>query len=187
MALLRTPEPVLGSRASDFTLADGEGKRFTRDGLLGDKGLVVMFICNHCPYVKAIRARLVRDSHELIAMGFGVVAINSNDGAAYPEDSPKRMVELAREFEYPFPYLVDMSQDVARAYGAVCTPDFFGYNQRLELQYRGRLDAGHAGPRTAGMTHDLLEAMREVAETGQGPIIQQPSMGCSLKWISARV
>jgi len=186
MALLRTPEPVIGSQAPDFSLADGTGRRWTRDQVRGERGLLVMFICNHCPYVKAIRPRLVDDSHEIIEMGIGVVAISSNDPHAYPEDSPRRMVEIAAEFEFPFPYLFDADQDVARAYGAVCTPDFFGYNAKLELQYRGRLDGGHMGPRTVGMARDLVEAMREVAATGWGPIAQQASMGCSLKWITAR-
>lgn len=186
MALLRTPEPVIGSRAPGFSLCDGAGRRWTREQVRGERGLLVMFICNHCPYVKAIRERLVADCRELIALGIGVVAISSNDPHAYPEDAPARMVEVARAFDFPFPYLFDAEQDVARAFGAVCTPDFFGYNANLELQYRGRIDGGHMGPRTSGMARELVEAMREVAETGQGPIIQHASMGCSLKWITAR-
>ncbi len=140
-----------------------------------------MFICNHCPYVKAIRERLVRDAIDLQALGIGVVAISANDPADYPEDSFENMGRVAREFEYPFPYLFDESQDTARAYDAVCTPEFFGFHADLGLQYRGRLDASRTAP-VPDARRDLYEAMKSVALTGKGPAQQIPSMGCSIKW-----
>ena len=141
-----------------------------------------MFISNHCPYVKAIRKKLVRDTRDLMALGINSVAIMPNDTIAYPEDSFENMLKISKEFDFPFPYLLDETQQVARAYGAVCTPDFFGYNADLELQYRGRLDA--AGPKSDDDTQvrELYEAMKLVAETGHGPEEQIPSMGCSIKW-----
>jgi peroxiredoxin len=182
MALTRTPEPALGSAAPDFELPATDGRRYRLADVRGEHGTVVMFICNHCPYVKAIRERLVEDAAALAALGIGVVAISSNDAASYPEDSFPRMVETARAWRLPFPYLHDESQAVARAYGAVCTPDFFGYDRNLALRYRGRLDAAHMGPRPPGMVAELVEAMRQVAETGHGPSEQPASMGCSIKW-----
>ena len=140
-----------------------------------------MFICNHCPYVKAVRTRLVRDARELQALGVGSVAIMSNDPAVQPEDSFENMQRIAREFDFPFPYLLDETQAVARAYGAVCTPDFFGYNNSLELQYRGRLDASRKQT-AVDAPRELFEAMRMVAETGKGPREQIPGIGCSIKW-----
>ncbi len=142
-----------------------------------------MFICNHCPYVKAIRERLVLDCLELKALGIASAAIMSNDPTDYPEDSFENMHRVTTEFNFPFPYLIDESQQVAKAYGAVCTPDFFGYNSDLELQYRGRLDAAGRQAQTTELRRDLLEAMRQVAQTGQGPPAQIPSIGCSIKWI----
>jgi len=142
-----------------------------------------MFICNHCPYVKAIRERLVLDCLELKALGIASAAIMSNDPTDYPEDSFENMHRVATEFDFPFPYLLDESQQVAKAYGAVCTPDFFGYNSNLELQYRGRLDAGGRQASPAELRRDLFEAMGQVAETGQGPLEQISSIGCSIKWI----
>jgi hypothetical protein len=141
-----------------------------------------MFICNHCPYVKAIRERLVRDTRELRAMGLHSVAIMSNDPTQYEEDSPENMRKIAQQFEFPFPYLLDETQAVAKSFGAVCTPDFFGYNAGLKLQYRGRLDASRKETAPAGVHRDLFEAMRQVSETGRGPQQQVPSMGCSIKW-----
>ena len=141
-----------------------------------------MFICNHCPYVKAVRERLVRDAAELRSLGVNSVAIMSNDVHDYPEDSFDNMRRIAAEFDFPFPYLLDESQEVARAYGAVCTPDFFGYNADLELQYRGRLDESRKETAPEGVRRDLFEAMKLVAETGKGPEEQIPSMGCSIKW-----
>ena len=141
-----------------------------------------MFICNHCPYVKAVNHKLVRDARDLAEIGMRSVAIMPNDPADYPEDSFENMQRVARELDYPFPYLMDESQEVARAYGAVCTPDFFGYNADLELQYRGRLDASGRQPDVGEVRRDLYLAMRLVAETGRGPEEQVPSIGCSIKW-----
>lgn len=170
-----------GWKAPDFDLPGTDGQRHALGGVKGPKGLLVMFICNHCPYVKAILDRIIRDCAELRMIGVHSVAISANDPADYPEDSFENMQKLAREQDFPFPYLFDDSQDVARAYGAVCTPDFFGFNAALELQYRGRLDASKTAP-VAGARRDLFEAMRTVAETGRGPLNQIPSMGCSIKW-----
>ena len=141
-----------------------------------------MFICNHCPYVQAIVDRLVRDVRELQAQGIGVAAIMSNDQVAYPEDSFDNMKLFAKEHGFTFPYLLDESQEVARAYGAVCTPDFFGFDAGLGLQYRGRLDASRREAGPADARRELLEAMAQVAATGRGPAEQVPSMGCSIKW-----
>ena len=141
-----------------------------------------MFICNHCPYVKAVRDRIVRDATELLGYGIKTVAIMSNDPADYPEDSFESMKKVAREFRFPFPYLLDKTQEVAKAYGAVCTPDFFGYNADLKLQYRGRLDESRKQAAAPDVRRDLFEAMKQIAQTGQGPHDQIPSMGCSIKW-----
>ena len=141
-----------------------------------------MFICNHCPYVKAIIDRLIRDCRELADHGIGCVAIMSNDVGAYPDDAPDNMKRWAEELAFPFPYLYDESQAVAKAYGAVCTPDFFGYNARLELQYRGRLDASGRNPGPPEARRELFEAMCEIARSGQGPQEQHASIGCSIKW-----
>ena len=141
-----------------------------------------MFICNHCPYVKAVRERIVRDARELREHGIECVAIMSNDPTDYPEDSPENMRKVAQEFDFPFPYLLDESQQVAKTYGAVCTPDFFGYNADLGLQYRGRLDESRKQAASPDVRRDLFEAMKEVAATGKGPREQIPSMGCSIKW-----
>jgi peroxiredoxin len=179
---LQTPEAALGTPAPDFDLPGTDGRRHTRDGTRGPFGLLVMFICNHCPYVKAIQERLVQDVHEITAAGVGVIAISSNDAKAYPEDSFENMQRLARELDFTFPYCYDESQAVARAYGAVCTPDFFGYDKDLKLQYRGRLDAAHRGPRPTDMRKELVDAMLEIATTGVTTIAQVPSMGCSIKY-----
>lgn len=176
-----TPICDFGWKARDFDLPGTEGKRHKLPEVSGPNGLLVMFICNHCPYVKAIRTRIVRDSAELQALGIGVVAISANDPADYPEDSFENMQRVAREFKFPFPYLFDESQEVARAYDAVCTPDFFGFNNKLELQYRGRLDASRTTP-VPDARRDLFEAMKAVAQTGKGPAEQIASMGCSIKW-----
>jgi thiol-disulfide isomerase/thioredoxin len=142
-----------------------------------------MFICNHCPYVKAIRPRLVRDLKELKALGVNAVGIMSNDPTDYPEDGLEHMRAIAQEFDFPFPYLVDETQSIAKAYGAVCTPDFFGFNADLELQYRGRFDESRKEAAPEGVRRDLFEAMKAVAQTGKGPLEQIPSIGCSIKWI----
>lgn len=182
MALMQTPVCDFGAPAPDFALPGVDGQVWTRDTCLGAKGLLVIFICNHCPYVKAVRERLVQEARDLHSLGIGCVAIMSNDPADYPEDSFENMQRVAAEFGYPFPYLLDETQEVARAYGAVCTPDFFGYNATLRLQYRGRLDESRKETAPAGVRRDLFEAMKQVAETGQGPADQIPSMGCSIKW-----
>lgn len=182
MVSTETPLCDFGAPAPDFALPGVDGRIWTRDQCKGPRGLLVMFICNHCPYVKAIRDRLVRDARELAALGIGCVAISSNDVNDYPEDSFDHMKQVAAEFDFPFPYLYDESQTVARAYGAVCTPDFFGYDSELGLQYRGRLDASRKEAAPPNVRRDLFEAMKQVAETGAGPAEQIPSMGCSIKW-----
>jgi peroxiredoxin len=182
MASLETPVCNFGSHAPDFSLPGVDGRFWTRDDCKGERGLLVMFICNHCPYVKAVRDRIVRDARELAALGVGCVAIMSNDPQDYPEDSFDNMQRIAQESEFPFPYLFDESQTVAQAYGAVCTPDFFGYNAELGLQYRGRLDASRKEAAPADVRRDLFEAMKQVAETGAGPTDQISSIGCSIKW-----
>jgi len=184
MVSTETPICDFGAPAIDFALPGTDGDTWTLEKARGERGLLVMFICNHCPYVKAVRERLVRDTTELLGHGIKSIAIMANDPTDYPEDSFENMRAIAEEFEYPFPYVIDESQEVARAYGAVCTPDFFGYNANLELQYRGRLDASRKETGPADARRDLFEAMREVAETGRGPAEQVPSMGCSIKWIA---
>lgn len=185
MVALNPPVCDFGQPAIDFDLPGTDGQRHTLASCRGPNGLLVMFICNHCPYVKAIIDRLLRDCRELAGHGIGCVAIMSNDVAEYPEDSPERMRQWATELAFPFPYLYDESQQVARAYGAVCTPDFFGYNARLELQYRGRLDASGRNPGPIEAHRELFEAMREIAGTGSGPATQMASIGCSIKWRNA--
>ncbi|MBN8912814.1 MAG: thioredoxin family protein [Rhizobiales bacterium] len=180
-----TPICDFGWKAPDFRLPATDGRTYALDELKGPNGILVMFICNHCPYVQAILDRLVRDTKELAALGIASVAISSNDATTYPEDSFPRMKETAAARGFPFPYLYDESQDVARRYGAVCTPDFFGFNRDLGLQYRGRLDESGRDPGPAGAPRELFEAMRMVAETGRGPEKQVPSMGCSIKWKDA--
>lgn len=171
-----------GWKAPDFTLPATDGRVLSLADVAGPKGTLIMFICNHCPYVIAVRDRILRDARDLMAMGVGVAAISANDAAAYPADGFDRMRELAEAERFPFPYLYDEDQSVARAYGAACTPDFFGFNADLELQYRGRLDASRKQAGPADLRRDLYEAMKQVAETGQGPAEQIPSMGCSIKW-----
>ncbi len=185
MVSLETPLCDFGKPAVDFDLPGVDGKRWTLADCSGENGLLVMFICNHCPYVVAIRERIVRDARELQAAGVNFVAIMSNDPSDYPEDSFENMQKVAAEFEFPFPYLLDETQAVAKAYGAICTPDFFGYNGALALQYRGRLDASRKETAPQGARRELFEAMTQVAESGEGPREQIPSIGCSIKWISA--
>jgi peroxiredoxin len=184
--MVRTETPVcdFGRPAPDFALPGVDGQIWTRDKARGPRGLLVMFICNHCPYVKAIRDRIIRDCRELQQYGIGCIAINSNDPTDYPEDSFENMKKVAAELAFPFPYVFDETQEVAKAYGAVCTPDFFGYNAKLELQYRGRLDESRKEP-VPNARRELFEAMKQIAETGQGPREQYPSMGCSIKWKGA--
>ncbi len=181
MVSLETPVCDFNANAIEFSLPGVDGKQWTLEQCKGTKGLLVMFICNHCPYVKAVRDRLIRDTNELLPLGINSVAIMSNDTANYPEDSFANMQATAEEFSYSFPYLLDETQAVAKAYGAVCTPDFFGYNAELKLQYRGRLDASRK--ETAdNANRDLFAAMKLVATSGKGPAEQIPSIGCSIKW-----
>jgi peroxiredoxin len=182
MVSLATPVCDFGAPAIGFNLRGVDGELWTLELCRGRKGLLVMFICNHCPYVKAVRSRIVRDTRELLAHGIGSVAIMSNDPTDYPEDSFENMQRVARQYDFPFPYLLDETQEVARAYGAICTPDFFGYNADLQLQYRGRLDASRTEAAPPDARRELFEAMAQIAETGHGPSEQIPSMGCSIKW-----
>ncbi|HEX8010451.1 MAG TPA: thioredoxin family protein [Casimicrobiaceae bacterium] len=178
------PACDFGAPAPDFELVATDGRRYRRDALAGPNGLLVMFICNHCPYVKAVLDKIVRDAGELKSRGIGSAAICSNDPSDYPEDSFENMKALAERMRFPFPYLWDETQAVAKAYGAVCTPDFFGYNSKLELQYRGRLDDSGRSPKP-GAPRELFNAMVEVARTGKGPREQTASIGCSIKWRNA--
>jgi len=184
MVSLSTPLCDFGWQAPDFDLPGTDGRRHTLAGSRGPNGLLVMFICNHCPYVKAVLDRIVRDCRELKEQGVNAIAIMSNDPADYPEDDWDTMVAIARRMDFPFPYALDETQAVAKAYGAVCTPDFFGFNADLQLQYRGRLDASRKES-APGARRDLFEAMRQIAQTGAGPREQIPSMGCSIKWKDA--
>lgn len=171
-----------GWKAVDARLPDISGRTMSIFENAGPKGLVIVFICNHCPYVRAVIDRIVREANSLKPLGIGFVAICSNDAEAYPQDSFEAMKEFARQHDFPFPYLHDEDQAVARAYDAACTPDFFGFNSDMELQYRGRLDASRKQAGPADLRRDLFEAMKMVAETGRGPAEQIPSMGCSIKW-----
>mgnify|MGYP000058715585 CR=1 FL=1 len=182
MVSLETPVCEFNKPVVDFSLPGIDGKVWTPETVRGEKGLLVMFICNHCPYVKSIRERIVRDTRELMEYGVSTVAIMSNDPAEYEEDSFENMKKVAQEFDFPFPYLLDETQQVAKAYGAVCTPDFFGYNDKMQLQYRGRLDESRKETAAADVKRDLFDAMKQVALTGFGPEQQIPSMGCSIKW-----
>lgn len=181
MAEMYTPAVERGWKAEDFKLQGTDEKVYTLDEVRGKNGLVVMFICNHCPYVKAVLDKIISDTKELKAYGINSVAIMSNDPEQYPEDSFRNMQTLSIVKLLPFPYLWDKDQSVARTYGAVCTPDFFGFNADLKLQYRGRLDAsGRSSSPEA--KRELFEAMVEISKTGKGPDEQMPSIGCSIKW-----
>ena len=187
MASLNPPVCDFGWQAPNFNLPDfnpnlGDDRFVSRDLVMGKNGLLVMFICNHCPYVKAILPRLIADVRELQALGVNTVAIMSNDPTEYPEDSVENMQKIARELDFSFPYLLDASQQIAKNYGAVCTPDFFGFNNKSQLQYRGRFDESRK--QTApNSTRDLFYAMKQIAETGAGPREQITSIGCSIKWL----
>ena len=173
---LNTPLPA-------FTLPDTSGAMRSSAELMGKNGLLVVFICNHCPFVKTITPKLARDGHAVLELGVGMVAINSNDAVNYPQDAFEKMGPFAAEAGFPFPYLHDEDQSIARAFGAVCTPDFFGYNAQGLLQFRGRLDG--SGMTGQEMPSELVPAMAHLAETGQGPEVQHASMGCSIKWKTA--
>lgn len=181
MVRMETPVCDFGWKAPDFSLPGVDGRVYALKDVAGPNGLLVMFICNHCPYVKAVIDRIVRDVAELKTLGVHAVAIMSNDPAEYPEDNFENMQKIAADLAFPMPYLLDASQEVARRYGAVCTPDFFGFNRDLELQYRGRLDASRKES-APDARRDLFEAMKQVAATQHGPAEQIPSMGCSIKW-----
>lgn len=168
--------------AVPFCLPDPQGKLWSLADVQGRHGTVIMFLCNHCPYVLAVIERLVDDIRHLQAHGIGAVAIMSNDIAAYPDDAPPKMQAFAARYGFSFPYLFDATQEVARAYQAVCTPDFFGFNADGRLQYRGRLDASRKETASADVRRDLREAMLTIAATGHGPEDQIPSIGCSIKW-----
>jgi peroxiredoxin len=172
----------IGKLAPDFHLPGTDGRTYSLSDVAGEKGTVVVFICNHCPYVKGVADRMVADAKALAKEGIGFVAISSNDVAAFPEDSFPQMKEFAAKFRLPFPYLFDETQEIARAYGAQCTPDFFGLNADRVIAYRGRLDEGKKDPPPPGVRRELLDAMRMVARTGKGPAEQIPSVGCSIKW-----
>ncbi len=181
-----TADPLQrGFAAPDFSLPGVDGRDWTLADVRGPRGTLVMFICNHCPYVQAVAERIRRDTDALRELGIHAVAINSNDVAAYPDDSFDNMKLFAARHGFGFPYLFDETQQVARAYGAVCTPDFFGFNADLRLQYRGQLDASRRQAAPADARRDLFEAMQQIAATGVGPDEQYPSIGCSIKWKDA--
>ncbi len=177
-----TPICDFGWKPTAFRLKATDGRTYSLEDVRGPRGTLVAFICNHCPYVKAVIERLVRDARQLQGRGIGVVAVMPNDPVRYPEDSFDNMKAFAERHGFPFPYVIDESQDVARGWGAACTPDFFGFNAALELQYRGRLDASGKGPAGPDTRRELFEAMVQIAETGHGPAEQTPSIGCSIKW-----
>ncbi|WP_419903166.1 thioredoxin family protein [Kiloniella sp.] len=179
--LLETPICDFGWKAPKFSLSDVDGKIWNLEDIRGPNGTLIAFICNHCPYVKAIVGNLVDDAKKLQSAGIGIAAVMSNDYLGYPSDSPENMKVFSQENDFNFPYLIDETQEVAKAYDAVCTPDFFGFDAGLGLQYRGRLDASTARV-VPDARRDLLEAMLNVVETGQGPKDQIASMGCSIKW-----
>ena len=183
MISTETPVCQFNQAAIDFNLLGVDDKRYNLAECVGEKGLLVMFICNHCPYVKAILDRIIRDVHELNSLGIKAVAIMSNNPDEYEQDSFENMKKISDELLFPFPYLIDETQEVAKAYGAVCTPDFFGYNSNLKLQYRGRLDESRKETAPEEVRRDLFEAMKDVAMSGKGPKEQIPSMGCSIKWL----
>ena len=183
MASINPPVCDFGWQAPDFNLPNIDGRFVSRDLTMGKNGLLIMFICNHCPYVKAILPRLIYDAGELKMLGVNTAAIMSNDPTEYPEDSVENMQIIAREMDFPFPYLLDASQQTAKNYGAVCTPDFFGFNNQNQLQYRGRFDESRKET-APNSTRDLFYAMKSIAETGEGPREQVASIGCSIKWLN---
>jgi peroxiredoxin len=184
MTLTKTPICDFGKKADSFNLLSTDNKKIELNNIKGEKGTLIMFICNHCPYVKAVIKDIVNDCKELEKIGIKSVAICSNDVKNYPEDSFENMIVFAKENNFNFPYLIDETQNVAKTYDAVCTPDFFGYNSNLELQYRGRIrELKDLKPVREGES-DLLKAMKQIAETGNGPKDQVPSMGCNIKWFN---
>jgi len=182
MPALTTPKVDIGWNAPDFKLKGTDGKTYSLKDVKGKKGLVVMFICNHCPFVQAVADKIAGDMKALAELGVGSIAIMSNDVENYPDDSFENMIAFKKSHGFTFPYVIDETQEVAKAYGAVCTPDFFGFDANLTLQYRGRLDASGM-QRTQGAKRELYEAMKQLAESGRAPAVQNPSIGCSIKWI----
>ncbi len=179
---IQTPICDFGQKAHDFDLKSTDNKIISLNDIKGENGTLIMFICNHCPYVKAVTKDIVEDCNELKKIGINSVAICANDSENYPEDSFENMIEFSKKNQFGFPYLIDETQEIARTYDAVCTPDFFGYNKNLELQYRGRLrELKNLVPVRSGES-DLLKAMKQIAKTGKGPESQSPSAGCSIKW-----
>ena len=180
---LKTPICDFGQAAKSFELKSTNNEIIKLNDVKGTNGTLVMFICNHCPYVKAVIKDIVEDCKNLEKLGIKAVAICSNDTINYPEDSFENMIEFAKKHQFNFPYLFDETQNVAKSYDAVCTPDFFGYNNNLELQYRGRIrELDNLKPVRAGDS-DLFTAMKQIAETGKGPETQIPSVGCGIKWL----
>ena len=182
MVAKTTPICNFGEAIHHFSLPATDGKIYDTRSCMGENGMLVMFICNHCPYVKAIQKKLTFQTKQLLGFGINSVAVMSNDPNQYSEDSFTNMKKIAQRLAYPFPYLYDENQAIAKTYGAVCTPDFFGYNKNFELQYRGRLDASGVNKKDDSAKPELLGAMILIAETGQGPRHQNPSIGCSIKW-----
>ena len=184
MALTKTPICNFGEKAKDFNLKSTENKIISLEDIKGDNGTLIMFICNHCPYVKAVIKEVVKDSIELEKNGVKSLAIMSNDTKNYPEDSFENMIQFAKIHEFNFPYVIDENQEIAKSYGAVCTPDFFGYNKNLELQYRGRVRKMKDLKPVQESESDLLTAMKLIVKTEKGPEKQIPSMGCNIKWFN---
>ncbi len=179
---IKTPICDFGQKAHDFELKSTENKIISLNNIKGENGTLIMFICNHCPYVKAVIEDIVEDCKKLETLGIKSLAICSNDQVNYPEDSFEKMIKFAKDNNFGFPYVVDETQEIAKTYDAVCTPDFFGYNKNLELQYRGRIrELNNLKPVRSGES-DLFLAMKHISETGKGPEEQIPSMGCSIKW-----
>ena len=181
---IQTPICDFGQRANNFELKSTDNKVLSLDDIKGENGTLIMFICNHCPYVKAVTKDIVEDCNEFKKIGINSVAICSNDAENYPEDSFENMIKFSKKHNLTFPYLFDKNQNVAKSYNAVCTPDFFGFNDNLELQYRGRIrELKDLKPVRVGES-DLFKAMKQISETGKGPKEQIPSLGCSIKWLN---
>jgi peroxiredoxin len=183
MPPLKTPICDFGTNAKDFQLNSTINKLVSLNDMKGENGTLIMFICNHCPYVKAVIKDVVEDCKNLEKIGINAIAISSNDAVNYPEDSFENMIEFSKEHNFTFPYLFDETQNVAKSYNAVCTPDFFGYNGNLELQYRGRIRELKDLKPIKIDESDLFKAMKQISETGKGPKKQIPSLGCSIKWL----
>ena len=184
MTLTKTPVCNFGEKAKNFNLKSTENKKMSIEDIKGENGTLIMFICNHCPYVKAVIKNIVNDCKFMEKEGLKSIAIMSNDTKNYPEDSFENMIAFSKKHGFTFPYLIDETQEVAKKYGDVCTPDFFGYNNKLELQYRGRIKELKDLKPVSNSESDLLKAMHLIVKTGKGPKNQIPSMGCNIKWIN---